>query len=79
MLLVSFKRNTFEKYPNGFPVKMEAYVNRPCLLTQLQQKLQLDYKTNITQKCQEIKLYGRPTTNNLKKPHSSRQVAGAET
>ena len=32
------------------------------LLVQLQQKLQLDHKTNITQICQKIELYGSPTT-----------------
>ena len=48
------------------------------LLVQPQQKLQLDYKTNI-QNHQKIKLYGSLTTKALKKPHSSRQVGGAET
>ena len=42
-----------------------------CLLAQ--QKLQLDYKTNITQISQKIKLYGIPTSKKLKKPHSSRR------
>ena len=41
-------------------------------------KLQLNYRTNITQKCQEIELYGSMTTKELKKPHSSRQVGDAE-
>ena len=49
-----------------------------CLLIQLQQKLQLDYKTNITQVCQKIELYGSPTTKDLKKPHSSRRLGWAE-
>ena len=35
-------------------------------------------KTNNTQNHQKIKLYGSPTTKDLKKPHSSRQVGGAE-
>ena len=54
------------------PVQMEVQVNRACLLTQPQQKLQLDYKTNITQNPQKIQLYGSLTTKELKKPHSSR-------
>ena len=41
-------------------------------------KLQLDYQTNITQTDQKIELYGSLTTKDLKKPHSSRQVGGAE-
>ena len=51
----------------------------PCLLTQLQKKLQLNYKTESTQKCQKIELYGSPTTKELKKSHSSRWVGEAET
>ena len=58
--------------------KMETQVNMPSLLTQLQQKLQLDYKTNITQICQKIELYGILTAKDLKKTHSSRQVGRAE-
>ena len=38
----------------------------PHLLTKLQQKLQLDYKTSITQNCQKIELYGSPTTKHFK-------------
>ena len=48
-------------------------------LTQLQKKLHRDYKTNNTQNLQKINLYGSPTTKDLKKPHSSRWVGGAET
>ena len=54
-------------------------VSMPCLLTQLEKKLQLDYKTNITQECQKIELYGSLTTKDLKKPHSSTQIGGVET
>ena len=50
----------------------------PCLLIQLQQKSPLDYKTNTTHNHQEIELFGSLTTKDLKKPHSSRQVGGAE-
>ena len=57
---------------------MEALVNTLCLLIQLQKKLQLDLKTNITQHLQKIELYESPTTKDLKKPHSSRWVGGAE-
>ena len=49
-----------------------------CLFTQLQKKLQLDYKTNVTQNHQKIKLHRSLTTKNLKKPHSFRQVGRAE-
>ena len=49
------------------------------LLTQLQKKrLQLNHKTNITQNHQKIKLYESLTSMDLKKPHSSRWVGGAE-
>ena len=48
------------------------------LQAQLDQKLQLDYKTNISQICQKIELYGSPITKDLKKPHSSRRVGGLE-
>ena len=36
-------------------------------------------KTKNNQNCQKIKLYGSPTTKELKKKHSSRPVGGAET
>ena len=36
-------------------------------------------KTKNTQNCRKIKLYGSPTTKELKKKHSSRPVGGAET
>ena len=35
-------------------------------------------KTKNNQNCQKIKLYGSPTTKELKKKHSSRLVGGAE-
>ena len=59
-------------------IKMEVWVNTLCFLQQLQQKVQLDYKTNITQIRQKIKLYGSLTTKNLKKPHLSRRVGWVE-
>ena len=37
------------------------------LLAQPQQKLQLNCKTNVTQQCQKINLYGSLTTKELKK------------
>ena len=58
---------------------MGAQVNMARLLAQPQQTLQLDYRTAVTQNHQKIKLYGSPTTKELKKSHSSRQVGGAET
>ena len=48
------------------------------LHAQLQQKLQLDYKTNITPIYQKIKLYASLTTKDLKKPRSFRLVGGTE-
>ena len=36
-------------------------------------------KTKTTQNCQKIKLYGRPTMKDLKKPYSFRQVEGMKT
>ena len=36
------------------------------------------FKNKKTQGCQKIKLYGRLTTKELKKKHSSRLVGGAE-
>ena len=36
-------------------------------------------KTKNNQNCQKIELYGSPTTKELKKKYSSRQVGGAET
>ena len=49
-----------------------------CLLMQPQKELQIDLKTSNTQNHQKTELYGSPTTKDLKKPHSSRQVGGAE-
>ena len=45
---------------------MEVEVNTAYLHAQPQQKLQLDYKTNITQNHQKIELYGSLTTKDLK-------------
>ena len=46
--------------------------NMLCLLVQPQRELQLNLKTNNTQNCQKIELYGSLTTKDLKQPHSSR-------
>ena len=62
----------------GLPVNMETQVNMAQLLPQPQQKLQLDYKTNITQNHQKIDLCGSLTTKKLKKPPSSRCLGGVE-
>ena len=48
------------------------------LLTQPQQKLQLNYKTNITQNYQKIEVYESMTTKELKKSIHLRGVEGAE-
>ena len=58
----------------GLPGRMEAQVNTICLLTQPQKTSQLDLKTSNTQNRQKIELFGSPTTKDLKKPQSSRQV-----
>ena len=41
-------------------------------------KITAKYRTNITQNHEKIKIYGSPTTKELKKPHSSKQVGGTE-
>ena len=56
---------------------MEAQVDMLRLCMQ-PQELQLNLKINNIQNCQKIKLYGSPTSKDLKKPHSSRRVGGAE-
>ena len=61
------------------PVKMEAWVNTLCLLAQPQKELQLNLKSNNTQNCQKIELYGIPTTKDLKNSHSSRWAGRMET
>ena len=60
------------------PGKMEVQADMLCLLAQPQRELELNLKTNNTQNCQKIKLYGSSTTKHLKKPHSSRWVVGVE-
>ena len=60
-------------------VKMEALVDMFCLLVQLLGELQLNLKTNNIQNSQKIRLCGRLTTKDLKKPHSSRWIGGKET
>ena len=42
-------------------------------------RITTNLKTKNTQSCQKIELYGSPTTKDLKKPYSSRQVGGVET
>ena len=53
--------------------------NMLLLLTQLQKKLHLDYKTNNIKYPQKIESYGSPTTKDLRNPHSSRHIRGPET
>ena len=45
------------------------------LLAHPQKELQLNLKTNNTQNCQKIELYGSVTTKDLKKPQSCRPVS----
>ena len=62
--------------------KMEVQVKTAGLLAHLlaqsQQKLQLNYKTTITQNHWKIEPNGSPTTKELKKSHPFRWVGGAE-
>ena len=44
------------------------------LLTQPQQKVQLNYKTTTTQNSQKVELYGSLTTKELGKSHSLRWI-----
>ena len=62
----------------GLPVKTEEWVDTLLLLVQPQRELQLFIKINNNQNHQKIKAYESPKTKDLKKPHSSRQVGGAE-
>ena len=45
---------------------------------QNQKKDNNKFKNKNNQNCQEIKLYGSPTTKEIKKKHYSRLVGGAE-
>ena len=49
-------------------------VGRHASFPHATRELQLNLKTNNTQNCQKIELYGSPTTKYLKKPHSSRRA-----
>ena len=50
---------------------MLCFLNNP-------KKDNTNLKTKNNQNCQKIKLYGSPTTKELKKKHSSRLVVGVE-
>ena len=41
-------------------------------------RITVNLKTNNSQNCQKMGLYGSPTTRDLKKPYSSRWVGGVE-
>ena len=58
---------------------MEAPVDTLCLLAQQKEGQQQIKKPKNNQNWQKIKLYGSPTTKDLKKKHSSRVEGGAET
>ena len=49
------------------------------LFTHTTKRRTTNLKTKNNQNCQKIKLYGSPTTKELKKKHSSRPVGRAET
>ena len=51
------------------------HVSPPCTTMR---RITTNLKTKITQNCQKIKLYGSPTTKDLKEPYSYRQVGGVE-
>ena len=48
------------------------------MLPHTTQRRTTNLKTKNNQNCQKIKLYGSPTTKELKKKHSSRLVGGEE-
>ena len=87
--LLNFSLTTFKKYLGRLLSTLFFKVltscqngdigKQACLLAQPQQKLQLHYKTTITQNHQKIKLYRSPITKELKKSHSFRRVGGVET
>ena len=51
------------------------YTLPPCTT---KRRTTTNFRIKNNQNCQKIKLYGSPTTKELKKKHSFRQVGGAE-
>ena len=60
----------------GLPVKMAAWGDTLCLLTQPQEESQLTSKQNP--ELPKIKLYGSPTTKDTNKPHHPNREEGVE-
>ena len=54
---------------------MGRYILPPCTINR---KTTTNFKTKNNQNCQKIKMYGSPTTKELKRKHSSRLVGGEE-
>ena len=65
------ERGGIDKQDGG----IDKHSSPPCTNTT---KLQLNYRTIITQNCQKIELYGSGTTKELKKPHSPRWIGGGK-
>ena len=49
------------------------------ILRTIKRRTTTNLKTKNNKNCQKIKLYGNPTTKELKKKHSPRPVGGVET
>ena len=61
------------------PSGQHGGVGRYTLPPHTTKRTTTNLKIKNNQNCQNIELYGSPTTKELKKKHSSRQVGGAET
>ena len=62
-----------------FTSSQDGGIGRYTLLPRTtKRRTTMNLKTKNKQNCQKIKLYGSPTTKELKKKHSSRPVRGAE-
>ena len=60
------------------PSRQDGGVGRYTLPPHTTKRTTMNLKAKTNQNCQKIKLYGSPTTKELKKKHSSRSVGGAE-
>ena len=66
------------KYGSNLTSGQDGGIGRHTLLPHITERGTTNLKRKNNQNCQKIELYGSPTTKELKKKHSSRQVAGAE-
>ena len=60
------------------PSRQDGGVGRYTLPPYTTKRTTMNLKAKTNQNCQKIKLYGSPTTKELKKKHSSRSVGGVE-